>query len=395
MPFGQALNRVASGVGTVGAFNDGVREGVWNGGKSLVTGIVTIAGKALQYGGDSTVLGRAGDSLRGVTGTMTGWLEATIPSKQRGLASDAAIGAAGKAFDYLNTHTPEQAGADIAGAVSKAWSRLEADNAKAAAQGPDAEARWLGQITGRTAFEIASFAVPVTKLGLAGKAAGAAAHTADAAVDIARAGDAVADGARVAYAGRVAGKAPLVGDALKIEAVATVGKSMAVAKAVRAMSPIAAREFLLGLDNFAARENILRTLVSDPKLLDIATKPNTATFYSGRVELKAGQYLKAREWAETFSNRIILEQTSGGRWLDQIKAYKKLINQPVADEIWTTLSRRYAESVSGEVVVVKGAMRSDAVLHAEMKILKAAEQSGKITSLEIIDLQTAIEKLGK
>ena len=133
-PFGQALSRVASSVGTVGAFNDGVREGVWNGGKALVTGIVTIAGKALQYGGDSTVLGRAGDSLRGVTGTMPGWLEATIPSKQRGLASDAAIGAAaGKAVDYLSTHSPEQAGADIADAVSKAWGRLEADHAKAAA----------------------------------------------------------------------------------------------------------------------------------------------------------------------------------------------------------------------------------------------------------------------
>ncbi len=332
--------------------------------------------------------------MRGVTGTSgvfgPGWLEATIPSKQRGLASDAAIGAAaGKAFDYLSTHTPEQAGADIAGAIGKAWGRLEADHAKAAAQGPEAEARWIGQVVGRTGFEIASFAVPVTKLGLAGKAAGAAAHIADAAVDIARAGDAVADGAKVAT------KAPLIGDALKLEAIATVGKSIAVAKAVRAMSPTAAREFLLGLDNFAARENILRTLVNDPKLLDIATPANKATFYSGRVELKSGEFLKAREWAESLSSRTTLEQTSGGRWLDQVKTYEKLITRPVADEIWTTLSRRYADNVSGEVVVVKGAMRSDAVLHAEMKILEAAEKSGKITSLKIIDLHTVVERLNK
>ncbi len=301
-------------------------------------------------------------------------------------------------MDYLSTHTPEQAGADIAGAISKAWGKLEADHAKAAAQGPEAEARWLGQITGRTGFEIASFAVPVTKLGLVGKAAGAAADAADVAVDIARVGDAVADGARVAGklddAAKIAGKTPLIGDALKLEAIATAGKSLAVAKSVRAMSPIAAREFLLGLDNFAARENILRTLVSDSKLLDVVTKPNTATFYSGRIVLQKG-VVSARQWAESLGSRTILEHTPGGRWLDQVEVYKKIVNDTVADQLWTTLSRRYADGVSGSVVIVKGEMRSGAVLYEEIKILEAAQKSGRITELKTIDLKSVIDKLSK
>ncbi len=366
------------------AFAAGFGEGVFNGCKDMVVGLATIAGKTAQYVTDAT-LGLVVDPIRSLlpSGAQE-WMRASeaIPSAERSAATtQKMIDTVGKAASYIYDNTPEKVGADIKGFITKNWDKLEASHAAAAKQGPEAEAHWWGQVAGRATFEVAAFAVPVTKVAQLAKLEKAA--------DVAKGVDAVSD------AGRLAAKAPLIEDALKAEALATIGKSLAVAKAVRAMAPTAAREFLLGLDNFAARENILRTLVSDPKLLDVATKPNRATFYSGRVELKAGQYLRAREWAETFSNRTILEQTSGGHWLDQVKTYEKLISRSVADEIWTTLSSRYAGSVSGQVVVVRGAMRADAVLHAEMKILEAAQKSGKITELKIIDLHTVIEKLGK
>jgi hypothetical protein len=263
-------------------------------------------------------------------------------------------------------------GADIKGFVEKNWNSLQASHAEAAAKGPEAEARWWGQVTGRAVFEVASVFVPVTKVATVLKAA-----------------DKIEDVAKVAV------KAPLVGAALKAEILATAGKSLAAAKAVRAMSPAAARELLLSIDDFAARENVLRTIVSDPKLLDVATPPNKATFSSGRVELRAGEFLKSRDWAETYSARTTLEQTSGGRWLDNVKAYDDLISRPAADGVWTTLSRRFAESVSGEVVIIKGDVRPDAVLHAEMKILEAALKTGKVSDIRIIELQTVIEKLNK
>jgi hypothetical protein len=396
-PWGKALANAAQNVATIGAFQDGIREGVWEGGKSLVTGIAGLVGKGAQYLGDSTILGRGGDAMRGLTGKMPDWLEAAVPSSQRGELSDAAIGkAASGAFNYLSTHTPEQAGADIGAAIGKAWDGLSADHAKTAAQGPVAEARWWGKISGRVGFEVAATFVPVA--GVASKLSKGA-KVAEAGADLARGADALGDAGRVAGKvddlGKIATKVPLAGDVLKAEVLATAGKSIAAAKAIRAMSPAAAREFLLGVDNFAARENILRTIVSDPKLLDVATKADTAIFYSGRVTLEKG-VVTARQWAESLgSGKTILEHTSGGRWLDNVKAYDDLISRPVADEVWTTLSSRYADSVSGKVVVVKGNMRPDAVLHAELKILEAAQRSGKITDLKIIDLQTVIEKLAK
>jgi hypothetical protein len=73
--------------------------------------------------------------------------------------------------DYIATRTPEQVGADIKGFVEKNWNSLQASHAEAAAKGPEAEARWWGQVTGRAVFEVASVFVPVTKISTALKAA--------------------------------------------------------------------------------------------------------------------------------------------------------------------------------------------------------------------------------
>jgi hypothetical protein len=388
--WGQLFQASVGNVRTQTSFTMGFAEGVFNGGKDLVVGLATVVGKSAQYIADNTVGGIV-DPIRSLlpSGAQE-WMRSSeiIPSSDRGAATtDKMIDTVVNAGSYIANSSPEKVGADINAFVSKNWDKLEASHAEAAAKGPEVEARWWGQVTGRAAFEVAAVVVPATKVAQLAKL--------DKAADVARGADALNDADKFDDAGRMAGKAPLVGEALKAEAIATVGRSVAVAKAVRAMPPAAAREFLLSVDNFAVRENILRTLVSDPKLLDVTTPANKATFYSGRVELETGEFLKARDWAEGLSARTTLEKTSGGRWLDQVKTYDDVLSRPVADEVWTTLSRRYAENVSGDVVVVKGDMRPDAVLHAELKILEAAQQSGRITSLKTIDLQTVVEKLTK
>jgi DNA/RNA non-specific endonuclease len=189
--WGQSLDRA---LGQQVAFNRGVAEGIWEGGKSLVTGIATMVGRTLQYGADNSTLGQLGDAARGLTGRMPAWLEAVVPSATRGAASTEAIGRAmSGAADYLSSHSPSEVAADIGNAISAQWDSLKASHAAAAAQGPEAEARWWGQIVGRVGFEVAATFVPVA--GIAGKLTGAA-RAADATVDTARVADAVGDTAR-------------------------------------------------------------------------------------------------------------------------------------------------------------------------------------------------------
>jgi hypothetical protein len=62
----------------------------------------------------------------------------------------------GNAASYIANNSPEQVGADIRAVISAQWSKLEASHAAAAAQGPEAEARWWGQTVGRIGFEVAA-----------------------------------------------------------------------------------------------------------------------------------------------------------------------------------------------------------------------------------------------
>jgi RHS repeat-associated protein len=77
--------------------------------------------------------------------------------------------------------------------------------------------------------------------------------------------------------------------------------------------------------------------------LDVSTAKNEAVFYSGRGN---------RELAEEFAiqnKRKTIEMTDGGKWLEQQNLYSR--NSPLtpteADEVWISLSRKYAEGASG------------------------------------------------
>ena len=169
LPWGASLQQAASNPQTVLSFYSGIAQGVFEGGKDLVVGLASFAGSAVQYSADVTV-GPAFDALRqaipsGVQAWISNNANALIPSGERGAASTQKMGdALSKVGSYIANRTPEQVGNDIAGFVQQHWDSLKGSHAAAVAKGPEAEARWWGQLTGRAIFEIAAVAVPVTKV---------------------------------------------------------------------------------------------------------------------------------------------------------------------------------------------------------------------------------------
>jgi hypothetical protein len=193
--WGASLQKVLDTPGSARAFREGINEGIINGAKDMVVGIATLGGQAVQYGADKT-LGGAGDALRGVTGKMPGWLDAIVPSAKRGDASDAAVARLGSNIgNYISSRTqnPNLLTSDVKNAINSAWGSLKADHAKAAAQGPQEEARWWGETIGRVTFEVAATVVPVAgQVGKVDKAADVARATSKA-DDLARAANSIPD----------------------------------------------------------------------------------------------------------------------------------------------------------------------------------------------------------
>jgi len=101
-----------------------------------------------------------------------------------------------------------------------------------------------------------------------------------------------------------------------------------------------------------AGEDALASYMRQAETLDVSTAENEAVFYSG----PANRTL-AEEFAEA-NGRTTLENTPGGRWLDQQNLFDG--NSPLttdqAVQVWSRLSERYAEGASGNAVgFVEGA----------------------------------------
>jgi DNA/RNA non-specific endonuclease len=178
--WGASLQKILDTPGTARAFNAGVATGLVDGAKDFVVSIASLAGKAIQFGADNSIIGNVGDAARSVVpDSVKGWLRdigiggalnEVVPSANRGQASSEALGKMGSAVvDYFASKTPEQVATDIKNGIGKIWDSVKADHAKAAAKGPEAEARWWGKLVGRVTFEVASTFVPIA--GQAGKGA--------------------------------------------------------------------------------------------------------------------------------------------------------------------------------------------------------------------------------
>ena len=172
--WGTSLQLAVTNPKTVASFYLGVAQGVFDSGKEMVVGLATFAGKILQYGADS-IMGPAFDLVRSqLPSSAQSWMRdnAMIPSVERAAASTQKItDAVGKVASYIASHSAEQVGNDIAAYIEKNWVKLTASHAAATAEGPEAQARWWGQIAGRAIFEVAAVAVPVTKVVQLAKAA--------------------------------------------------------------------------------------------------------------------------------------------------------------------------------------------------------------------------------
>lgn len=203
--WGGHLQKILDTPGSAVAFRNGLRTGVINGAKDMVVSLAGMVGKTVQYSADKGVLGDMGDALRGVTGGLPGWADAIIPSDERGARTDGTLQAMGSAVSaYLHNRSAAQVGADALALIGKQWDGLKASHAAAAAKGPEAEAQWWGEVTGRTVFEVASTFVPVAgQVGKAGKVAKAG----DAIADSVRAGDKAGDVIR--STGKLADDVPL------------------------------------------------------------------------------------------------------------------------------------------------------------------------------------------
>ena len=77
--------------------------------------------------------------------------------------------------------------------------------------------------------------------------------------------------------------------------------------------------------------------------LDVSTKPNTATFYSG-----PGNRALAEEFAN-INGKMTLETTPGGAYLDSLGLFKESspLTKEEATNVWARLSARYAQGASG------------------------------------------------
>jgi Tuberculosis necrotizing toxin len=224
--WGAHLQKVLDTPGSIRAFNAGVATGMVEGAKDFVVSIASLAGKAVQFGADNSLVGLAGDAARRVVpDSVKGWLRdigiggalnEALPSAQRGQASVEALGKMGSSVaNYFASKTPAEVATDIKNGISKIWDSVKADHAKAAAQGPEAEARWWGKLVGKVTFEVAATFVPVA--GVAGKVSKGAKGV-DAATDLIRAGDKAADvvrtGDKVDDAARLGSKVDSVAESI-------------------------------------------------------------------------------------------------------------------------------------------------------------------------------------
>ncbi len=94
--------------------------------------------------------------------------------------------------------------------------------------------------------------------------------------------------------------------------------------------------------------------------LDVSTVSDTATFYSG-----AGNRGLAEEFAK-INDKVTLEMTSGGAYLDGLKLFEGYspLTQQEAINVWARLSARYAQGASGNVYGFVNGSWSESIFNA-------------------------------
>ncbi len=169
----------------IGGFLKGAGKGVVGGAEGLIDGVVGLAGGAWDVATDPVARGQAWETAQA--------------------AADAAAGYASGVVD-----DPAKPFRDLGEAASSTYDSVAAAHAQAVAEGREAE--FWGKAAGGALFEVGTALVPVSKLGMIGRAAGAleegAGLASKAAARIDSAADAVSAARKAEAAGDLAKTVP-------------------------------------------------------------------------------------------------------------------------------------------------------------------------------------------
>lgn len=148
-------------------------------------------------------------------------------------------------------------------------------------------------------------------------------------------------------------------------------------------------EKLAGKLTAAAQDHMFANLMSKAERMDVSTPRNGANFYSG-YDAAGGRSM--RSYAEQNTDGVTsktLEQTSGGKYMDDLKLYdgsgpnSDLVNPAQRDAIWARLSQRSGENASGDVTAWLHNANPDRIyLHDELPALQA---NPNVTSIRHVD----------
>ena len=132
------------------------------------------------------------------------------------------------------------------------------------------------------------------------------------------------------------------------------------------------------LEEIPVKELDYKTLDKKVEELDVSSKPNTAVFYSGRGARKS-----AEKMAKT-SGKTTLEQTKGGKVLDDLKLFDDTVKDVDGDraaKLWSKISENYAKQASGEVTAVVNKPRPGSIFLT--KELPALLNNKKVTKVKV------------
>lgn len=108
-------------------------------------------------------------------------------------------------------------------------------------------------------------------------------------------------------------------------------------------------------ENIKKSEILFEKLVKEAQTKDFSCPPNTAVFWTGYQDEKfePRREQEAIKWAKA-NQKFTVEMTPGGQWMRSLKLYTP--ESPITDEqanvLWRNPSKRFAESASGNVVIL-------------------------------------------
>ncbi|MFI5841165.1 hypothetical protein ACIA8K_15830 [Catenuloplanes sp. NPDC051500] len=131
-------------------------------------------------------------------------------------------------------------------------------------------------------------------------------------------------------------------------------------------------------------ELAFQELLRQAETVDVSTPPNGATFWSGVAP--DGTSLQDTAEANTDGvNTVTIEQTPGGGYFDELDLFSanSPVTMPQAQQIWETLSTRYAEGATGTVTAYVHNPRPGSVWTQHE--LEALRNNPHVTDIRIID----------